>query len=162
MEIRQATMADLPAIMSIYESARVFMKKHGNSTQWKEGYPGREVIEADIMAGNCYVCEQKERIAGVFSLIIGEDPTYRNIEHGTWHSTQIYGTIHRLASDGKTGGIAKACFAFCAEKCSYLRIDTHADNLPMQGAILKFGFQKCGIIRVADGSERIAFDIQLR
>lgn len=83
MEIRQATMADLPAIMSIYESARVFMKKHGNSTQWKEGYPGREVIEADIMAGNCYVCEQKERIAGVFSLIIGEDPTYRNIEHGT-------------------------------------------------------------------------------
>ena len=50
MEIRQAKMADLPVIMSIYESARVFMKEHGNSTQWKEGYPGREVIEADIMA----------------------------------------------------------------------------------------------------------------
>lgn len=162
MEIRQATMADLPVIMSIYESARVFMKKHGNPTQWAVGYPAQPLVETDIAEKNCYVCEKQENVVGVFSLIIGEDPTYRNIEHGTWHSTQTYGTIHRLASDGKTGGIAKACFAFCAEKCSYLRIDTHADNLPMQGAILKFGFQKCGIIRVADGSERIAFDIQFR
>ena len=91
--------------------------------------------------------------------IVGEDPTYQKIEHGAWHSAETYGTIHRLASDGQAKGIAKICFDFCKTKCRYLRIDTHQDNKPMQAAILKYGFQKCGIIHVANGSERIAFDI---
>lgn len=161
MEIRQAKMADMPVIVGIYEKSRVFMAENGNPTQWETGYPGCEVIETDIRAENCYVCEKEGRIAGVFSLIIGEDSTYQKIEYGTWHSTEAYGTIHRLASDGKTGGIAKSCFDFCVGKCRYLRIDTHADNHIMQAAIMKYGFQKCGIIHVANGSERIAFDLRL-
>lgn len=161
MEIRQAKMADMPVIMDIYKQAKKFMRSNGNLTQWEAGYPGREVIETDIMAENCYVCEREGQIAGVFSLIIGEDSTYQKIEHGAWHSMEAYGTIHRLASDGKTGGIAKACFDFCAGQCCYLRIDTHADNHIMQAAIMKYGFQKCGIIHVANGSERIAFDLRL-
>ena len=97
-------------------------------------------------------------IEGVFALIPGEDPTYRYIENGAWHSSRPYATIHRLASRGTTRGIAKACFDFCLERSSYLRIDTHEDNRPMQQAVTRCGFQKCGTIYLTDGSPRIAFD----
>ncbi len=159
MKIRQAKLADVPRIMKIYEQARGFMEKNGNATQWAVGYPGYEVVERDIITGNCYVCEEQGSIVGVFSFIIGEDPTYQNIECGAWNRAETYGTIHRIASDGQAKGIAKVCFDFCKEKCRYLRIDTHQDNKPMQAVITKYGFQKCGIIHVENGSERIAFDI---
>ena len=52
----------------------------------------------------------------------------------------------------------KACFDYCSEKIDYLRIDTHEDTQPMQDAVLRYGFKKCGIIYVRDGSKRVAFD----
>lgn len=174
MNIRKASTNDLPEIMSIYESARAFMRDNGNPTQWGAGRPAMSVIKNDIANGNFYVCEDRRddnsgdstvgndkgcsKIVGVFALIIGEDPTYLEIQDGSWRSDETYGTIHRLASDGITKGIARACFDFCHDRCHYLRIDTHKDNLPMQAAIKKYGFVYCGIIHVADGSERIAFD----
>lgn len=90
---------------------------------------------------------------------MGEDPTYRVIENGAWHSSQKpYGVIHRVASDGETKGVTRAAFTFGMERSGYLRIDTHRDNKPMQGALKKFGFQECGIIHLERGDERIAFD----
>ena len=47
---------------------------------------------------------------------------------------------------------------FCSEKISHLRIDTHEDNIVMQHLIIKNGFRKCGIIHIADGSPRIAYE----
>lgn len=160
MFIRKATKNDLPVIMDIYGKARAFMRENGNPTQWRMGYPAKEMIEHDIEAGEFYVCAEGDRIEGVFAFIIGEDATYQEIWDGAWHSADTYGTIHRLASAGETKGIAQVCFAFCFSLCPYLRIDTHKDNLPMQAAIRKYGFKRCGIIHVADGSERIAFDYQ--
>ena len=40
----------------------------------------------------------------------------------------------------------------------HLRIDTHHDNAIMQHVILKNGFTRCGIIHIASGAERIAFE----
>lgn len=47
---------------------------------------------------------------------------------------------------------------FQKKKIGHLRIDTHADNHIMQHLILKNGFEQCGIIHIADGSERIAYE----
>ena len=44
------------------------------------------------------------------------------------------------------------------ERADHLRIDTHQDNLPMQGAIAKAGFKRAGIVYVSDGTPRVAFD----
>ena len=63
-----------------------------------------------------------------------------------------------MASDGVTKGVTKAAFSYGMEKSGYLRIDTHEDNKPMQGALKKFGFRECGIIHLERGAERIAFD----
>lgn len=158
MEIRQAVIDDLPAILKIYEKARNFMKENGNPTQWAGGYPEKELLENDIKQKQCYVCVEDNQIVGVFVFIIGEDPTYQIIEQGAWHDSMTYGTIHRIASDGRIKGITQKCFDFCSKKNKYLRIDTHADNLPMQNAVQKYGFQRCGIIYVRDGSPRIAYD----
>lgn len=158
MHIRKAEINNLPMIKKIYDKAKIFMKNNGNPTQWTTGYPNEELITKDITEGNFYLCIKDNAIVGVFALIIGSEPTYEIIEQGSWHSSMPYGTIHRLASDGSSKGIARSCFDYCKEKCSYLRIDTHRDNKPMLAAIKKYGFQECGIIYVQDGSERIAFD----
>ena len=44
------------------------------------------------------------------------------------------------------------------ERADHLRIDTHQDNLPMQGASIKAGFERAGVVYVSDGTPRVAFD----
>ena len=48
---------------------------------------------------------------------------------------------------------------FGKKHIDYLRIDTHEDNHVMQQAVQKLGFRKCGIIHIADGTPRIAYDL---
>ncbi len=157
MTIRNATADDLPALTQVYARARQFMKEAGNPTQWSPNYPSTEVLQADIAKNALYVCVQDDRIVGVFALLPGEEPTYQVI-NGAWHADIPYATIHRVASDGSCRGIAQACFDFAKGRYSYLRIDTHADNLPMQAVIQKAGFRPCGTIIISDGTPRIAFD----
>ena len=77
---------------------------------------------------------------------------------GAWPDDAPYLTIHRLASNGKAHGVAKACFAFCAARGLALRIDTHRDNTVMQDLLRKNGFVYCGVIHLAEnGEERLAY-----
>ena len=162
LTIRSADADDLNAILSLFDTARRFMAANGNPSQWVAGYPNADIVRADIAQGNCYVCTPADRptIVGTFAFILGEEPTYRLIEQGHWHANRPYGTIHRMASDGHTHGIARASFDYCAAQTDYLRIDTHADNRPMLRAITRYGFRPCGIIYVRDGNPRLAFDLE--
>ena len=150
-------MDDLPAIRNCYAYAREQMKKNGNPTQWGDKSPAEELILGDIASGNGYIIENDGTICGVFAFIIGPEPTYREIWNGQWLNEEEYGTIHRLASNGKAGGIFEACLHFCERLCPNIRTDTHADNAPMQYLLRKHGFQPCGTIRVANGTLRTAF-----
>ena len=158
-QIRKANKEDLPKIQTIYAYARDFMARSGNPTQWGATHPQVSQLEEDIRMGNLYVVWDERGIHGVFAFILGDDPTYEYIENGAWHYHSDYGTIHRVASDG-SGGLFAAVLAYCRNHAAYLRIDTHRDNKPMQHVIEKNGFQRCGIIFVADGSPRIAYDLK--
>ncbi len=47
---------------------------------------------------------KKPETSGVsFAFILGEDPTYQQID-GAWLNDQPYGTIHRIAGNGKIKG----------------------------------------------------------
>ena len=46
---------------------------------------------------------------------------------------------------------------WCGERISNIRIDTHRDNRIMQKLISRSGFSYCGIILLADGAERLAY-----
>lgn len=46
---------------------------------------------------------------------------------------------------------------YCFALCSNIRIDTHRDNKIMQHNLSKHGFTYCGIIYLANGDERLAY-----
>lgn len=163
MEIRKTTTNDIGAVMDVFAAAKRYMRANGNASQRGDDYPTCGIAAYDIARGSSYVLTEHGEIAGTFALIIGEDESYRVIEDGAWRLDKPYGTIHRLASNGKAHGVSKSCFDFCAAQIDYLRTDTHADNRPMQQLLEKYGFQRCGIIRGArGGGERIAYDCIVR
>jgi len=153
--IRLATQADMTDILEIYAQARRFMAENGNPNQWGQHHPAQEMLEEDIILNRLYVAEADGRLCGVFMFQVGNDLTYDYIE-GSWRSSAPYGVIHRIAGLG--GGVFNAALEYCSGIISHLRIDTHADNKPMQHVVEKYGFSKRGIIYVADGTPRIAYD----
>ena len=160
-EVRAAELGDLDRIMEIYQSAQAFMIRRGNPGQWGHFYPTRALLEQDIRAGCCYVITAPDGVHGVFVLRFDPEPTYAVIEDGAWPNDRPYLTIHRLAGDGQMYGIFETCVAFCLGLCGNIRVDTHARNLPMRAKIEARGFVRCGIIHVADGTPRIAYQYDL-
>lgn len=161
--IRRSTPDDIDRIMEVYESAKYYMRSQGNFGQWTSGYPDRETILTDIAYWSHYIAEDEEgSILMVFSFILGDDPTYRIIENGEWLNEKPYGTIHRIASAGRRGGMLKECVDYCKEIIDNIRIDTHAENGPMLNALNSLKFKFCGIIYTSDGSPRLAFQKDFR
>lgn len=156
--IRAAREEDIPRIMELMASAKAIMRADGNLSQWSGDYPDEAVVLKDIRLGHCFVIEENGIIHGSFAYIEGIEPTYGNITGGQWiDDSRQYAVIHRIASTAESHGIAAACFRWCWEHRQNLRIDTHRDNHIMRHVIKKSGFKYCGIIYVADGSERMAF-----
>ena len=157
--IRKATKDDLKRLLEIYDIARAFMRENGNMNQWNADYPGIGDLPHDIENGNLYVAhDENGRIFGCFAMIPGEDPTYGVIDDGRWMSDAPYAALHKVASDGTTRGFFTKCVEFARGFHNHLRVDTHKDNLPMQRAILKNGFSYCGIIYLANGDPRRAYE----
>ena len=154
-KIRLATQADMADILEIYRKARQFMAENGNPTQWGQHHPAQHLLEEDICQNRLYAVEGTDGLCGVFMFLVGDDPTYAHIE-GSWRSDAPYGVIHRIAGVG--GGVFAAALEYCSSQIGHLRIDTHADNKPMQHVVEKAGFSKRGIIYVEDGTPRIAYD----
>ncbi len=156
-EIRKSVRADLKEILGIYSKAREFMAKSGNPNQWKDSKPDPALVERDIEDGLSYVCIFDNEIVGVMAFIPGEDPTYKIIVGGQWLDDEEYCVVHRIASSGKVRGVGTALLEWAYERCSNVRIDTHRDNKVMQKLLSKLGYSYCGIIFLADGDERMAY-----
>ena len=159
-KIRRALASDLGAILQLYASARAFMAKNGNPTQWGDTYPEQFRLEQDLENGTLYVCETGDGVpAAVFVYTEMPDPTYAVIREGKWKNALPYGVVHRIASSerAKGTGAASACLDWAFLQCGNVRIDTHENNRPMQALLLKKGYERCGKIDTDDGTERIAF-----
>ena len=156
MFIRPAIWDDLPRIMEIYAAARDFMRRAGNPNQWGNNNPPRSSVEEDIQHGVCRVAEEDGRIYAVFALIPGPDPTYAKID-GAWLNERPYAVMHRVATDGSRHGVMQEILAYAGLFYNELRIDTHKDNIVMQRAVLRGGFKYCGIIYLATGDPRLAY-----
>lgn len=158
MEIRRARMEELDEIMDLYDQGRRFMRQNGNLGQWNDGYPQRELIEADIRAGHCWLVLEGGEAAGVFCFLHGRDvePVYAHID-GAWLDDGPYGVLHRAASNGRAKGLIAACTDWCLAQCPSLRVDTHRDNRPMRRALERCGFQYCGLVVYPSEGERLAY-----
>lgn len=172
MQWKQAQLCDLEEILEIIEDAKHFHRKN-NINQWVGERPSSEDLQNDILHDRFFILQDcdNHRIIACAALIIGEDPTYQSIYEGHWNTCpngEPYATIHRFAVAKEYTG--KGCSKVFMEKIFHylkqlrvcnVRIDTHKDNLLMQKLIAQSGFSYCGIIHIADGSERIAFDKHL-
>ena len=164
LTFRRTKFDDVKSVMQIYDDGRDFMIENGNPTQWENGYPSEDLIRDDIEKGQSYVCEFDGEIIAVFMFIIGDDESYQKIHNGSWLNNEPHGVIHRIAvsKNMHDKGIAKCCFDFCKNEClknniRNIKIDTYKDNIPMQKALAKYGFSKCGTVYIWDVLERIGY-----
>ena len=157
--IRNAHPSDWDDIMEIYAIARDFMKTAGNPTQWGDTFPPEDMVREDIELQRNYVVEIDGRIQAVFAMIAGIDPTYVVIE-GAWLDDTPYAAVHRVASAGKKKGVLPTCMQYCLSRSDNIKIDTHENNKIMQHQLEKFGFVRCGIITLANGESRIAYQYE--
>ncbi len=158
LTIRPTRMDELDRLTEIFAQAVLFMRSQGNLTQWSGGYPSCTHLREDILLGRSYVALLDGRIVATFCFTAGPDPTYAVIEQGSWLHAGDYHVIHRMACIERGRGVASACMAWCLARARHVRVDTHRDNRPMQRLLAKFGFTPRGIIHIADGSERIAYE----
>ena len=158
--IRLATPADIDDIMRLIEEGRKKMMNEGNTRQWANGHPRQEVVEDDIKRGNSYLLTTDDGIPlATFALMAGPDPTYARIDGGSWLNDEPYYVIHRIASSAKARGVMRQVIAYALTKTRNIRIDTHEDNQTMRALLTKYGFVYCGIIYLANGDERLAFQL---
>jgi hypothetical protein len=143
--------------MAVYAYARIQMKKSGNPNQWGDSRPSAEAIMTDIRRHHSFLIAEDTEICGVFSFMIGKDPTYAIIENGDWLNDAPYGVIHRIASNGRRNGIMDFVLNYCESQIANIRIDTHKDNTIMQHILERHHYTKCGTIYVDDGTPRIAY-----
>lgn len=162
MNIRHAQLHEIDAIMAIFGEAKAYMYRVGNTSQWGDDYPPRQLIADEISSGHFYVVEHEGESVAVFSFDVAVEPTYAVVEDGAWQYDEPYGVVHRLASNGRVKGIADCCFAWCKSQHHYLRVDTHRDNATMLQAIERQGFVRSGIITLSrNGDKRIAYEWHL-
>lgn len=158
MQIRHATPADLPDMHRIFAEAKQKMRASGNMHQWTGSYPSDAQLLMDMERGFSYIIEHEGQPVATFVLALCVEPTYNNIYAGAWlDDVTPYGTIHRIASLHGVHGVADAVIAWSFSRIINLRVDTHRDNHPMQHIMERHGFTYCGIIYLANGDERLAY-----
>ena len=163
--IREARPTDMADIMKVMDAAKRIMRQSGNMHQWGEGYPSEAVIMADIERDGGFAIEEDDgehqssgKIVGYFAFLASPEPTYARIYEGKWlDDEQPYHVVHRIGSYPDVHGIFSCIMDFCFAHDNNIRIDTHRDNHIMQHKIEKHEFTYCGIIYLANGDERLAY-----
>ena len=159
--IRKATYDDVPVLMDVFRKARGIMRSSGNMNQWNDGYPSEEVVRKDIDNGHCVVLCEDGKVVATMAFIPGPDPTYAEIYDGGWLSDAPYHVIHRIAVAEPGHNAAKALLDWGFGQAGSIRIDTHKDNVIMHHVLSKYGFTHCGVILLANGDPREAYQKDL-
>ena len=160
--IREAIPTDITDIMQVMEAAKKIMRSSGNMHQWGDDYPSEAVISSDMEGHSGFVVKDEGSIVGYFAFLPSPEPTYSKIYNGEWlDDVHSYHVVHRIASYPDVHGIFSDIMDFCFSRDANIRIDTHKDNFIVQHNIEKHGFTYCGIIYLANGDERLAYQRML-
>ena len=159
MTYRIASEADLPSLTALTDQAKEYFRSN-HIDQWQKGEPNEQGLAAAISQNKLYVLEEDGRVIAMITLQEGDEPSYRQID-GAWLNDLPYMAFHRVCVDSslKGRGLAAALFEHSeaiavSRGYSTIRIDTHPDNLSMQRALAKSGYQACGQITLATGAEK--------
>ncbi len=151
---RQATPADLPAILAMVEDARASLKKHGVD-QWQGPYPTEKHFLFDIERGESFLVLHGTEPAAFFTLSTREEESYDGITDGKWTEGMACCVLHRaaVAKAWRGSGMAEALMRCVEEQARTLglrciRTDTHKKNKAMQRLLRESGYRYRGNVQV--------------
>ena len=166
MRFLKAKKRELAPIMRIIEEAQGFLASH-HIDQWQNGYPNEAAMHRDILNNESFVVASNDStLIGTAMFSTRKESTYMTIE-GSWitKANATYGVIHRMAvtNEFRNKGVAKFIFEQCEQlllknHIDSMRIDTHQDNLAMQGLLKQLKYTYCGVIYLDDGDKRLAYE----
>lgn len=168
---RPAAETDVPAIADIIAQAVEGLARAGVD-QWQGGYPGQGDIHADLAMGRGHVLTYDGRVAAYFALSLEPEPCYAELTDGKWRGEGPYATVHRCAvsSEFRGLGVSDRLFAQAealarAAGVSWMRVDTHRKNRPMQSLLRRCGYDYRGNVLVSaepgHDPKRLAFEKSL-
>lgn len=146
--MRKATKEDLDSVVAIVKQAVPLMNAQGNF-QWTDSYPLRSDFEKDLSRGMLWVAEAADgAVAGAAAITFDQSPEFASVG---WDLSTRCVVPHRMVvhpSFRKSGIAARfmrqAEEVAVAEGCECVRVDTNENNLPMQGLLLKLGYECAG------------------
>lgn len=149
MNIRLATLTDIPAIMLLVKNVVPLMQAAGNF-QWSDDYPNPGVFERDISLDQLWVADIDDNIAGIIALTGDQSEEYTQVG---WDITEPSVVTHRLAVSPhyRGRGIAEALLVKAEQVAiekgiNILRIDTNTHNMATQKLFPKLGYVYAGEI----------------
>lgn len=164
-EIKRTKIENLSVIMRIINMTKEVFAEEGVD-QWQKGYPKRDAFLQDIMMNESYTIFDEDCVVGTFMLSKNIEPTYNEIHQGHWLHNESYAVIHRFTIDPATRRQGLGIMTFneiesmlCSdESIKSIRVDTHEDNMGMQALLEKVDFKYVGIIYLANGDKRLAYE----
>ena len=158
--IELAKIEDLNEIVKLGKKAREKMLSEGLK-QWVGDYPNLDIFINDFKNNSLYVCWENNRIIASITILEENEEAYKEIEWLKSHSM----VIHRIIVDptNQKKGLGTKLFEFAINLSKInnfdsLKVDTHQDNLKMQGLIKKMGFKYIGYLK---GINRLAYELVL-
>jgi ribosomal protein S18 acetylase RimI-like enzyme len=143
MNIRRATLSDIPAIMLIVKEAVPLMQAAGNF-QWNDTYPNPEAFSQDITLNQLWIAEIDSQLVGASAITTEQYPEYA--EAGL-DINQPAIVTHRLVVSPKHRGqgiaealLLEAEFEAMRQNIPLLRIDTNKENAVAQKLFIKLGY----------------------
>lgn len=151
--IRKAKISEIDVITNLVTQCGAHMRANGIS-QWLEGYPNQEIIQADIEEGTVFVYEEDNHIKSMVVLNEKQDDEYRELNWLTDNNTKNL-VVHRLATlpqlQGKGFGSKMMEFAEqYATDNNYdsIRLDTFSQNKGNISYYLKRGYEEIGNVKL--------------
>jgi GNAT superfamily N-acetyltransferase len=147
MNIRLATLKDIPQIMNLIADVVPLMIASGN-LQWDDKYPNPQVFEKDIDLNQLWVAEIDGEVAGVTAITTEQYPEYAQVGLDINEPAIV---THRLAVSPhfRRKGIAAALlmqaeYEAIERGIETLRVDTNTKNEATQKLFPKLGYTFLG------------------
>ena len=154
MDIRKATMADIPAVADIYDALLDREEQGLLTTGWTRGvYPTEQTARDALAAGTLYVLEDGGRVTAAAKIDGHQMSQYEQCAWRYEAAPEQVLVLHTLVVDpavkGKGYGTAFVAFYERLAKETgrpCLRIDTNARNTPARVLYAKLGYTEAGIV----------------
>ncbi len=158
--IELAKFNELELIAKLAKITRENMLKEGLN-QWTGDYPNLDTFINDYHNKSLYVYKENNIIIASITILEEHEAGYKEIKWLKEHSMVIHRIIVDPSIQKKGLGTKLFQFAINLSKINNydsLKVDTHRDNLKMQGLIKKMNFKYIGYLK---GIDRLAYELVL-